>query len=172
MRIVKPSVNEDPKVIQKRMALDECCTCPSCSSDSVICTEEYDYAEPQVLWIKQYTRTEFKCMECGCIFESDPYDFEAKPSIAKDDQLFRSLEVLAVFSICVLIGLLCLLRSSLILDIIGSLFIIIACSGSVLLVIYLILINRVYKKHSFYKVFEPKEVHRSTRLEITDGKSE
>ena len=172
MRIVKPSINEDPKVIQKKMALDECCTCPSCSSDSVICTEVYDYAESQVLWIKKYTRTEFKCTECGCIFESDPYDFEAKPSIDKDDQLFRSLEVLAVFAICVLSGLLCLLHSSLIFDIIGSLLIIIGCSGSILLVIYLILINRVYKKHSFYKEFEPKEVHKSTRLEIMDGKSE
>lgn len=81
MRIIKPSTNEDPKVIQKKMALDECCTCPSCSSDSVVCTTEYEYTEPHVCWLKKWVRAEFRCNECGCVFESDPYDFRSKPAL-------------------------------------------------------------------------------------------
>lgn len=172
MRIVKPSINEDPKVIQKRMALDECCTCPSCSSDSVICTEEYDYTEPHVFWLKKYTRTEFECTDCGCMFESDPYDFESKPTLDSGDRFLRGVLVVSVSLIGFFIGTLCLISAKLVWDIIGSFLIITGCSGIILWVIYYILLCTVYKKHSFYKEFEPKEVHRSTRLEITDGKSE
>jgi len=168
MRIIKPSINEDPKIIQKKMALDECCTCPSCSSDSVVRTYEYDYTESHVFWLKKYIRTEFKCTECGCVFESDPYDLESKPTLDSGERFIKGFIVLSICFICLLFGTICLIK--LCWDILGSLFIIIGCSGIILWVIYYILLCTVYKKHSFYKEFEPEEVHRSTRLEITDSK--
>ena len=69
---------------------------------------------------------------------------------------------------CLLSGTVCLIKSCW--DILGSLLIVTGCSGIILWAIYYILLRTIHKKHVFYNEFEPKEVHRRTRVEIPDGK--
>lgn len=175
MRITKPSTNEDPKLLQKQMALEECEVCPSCSSkDSIIPTETCDYTETHLFWSKQWTRMEFKCCDCGCEFESDPYDFEAKPGI-NPDYLFCDSALIIVGCVVLIISGILMFSSSgatTFSDTLGAIFFIIGSLGIVFWTAYAILASNIYKKYNFYKEFEPKEVHRDIQMVVRDKTSE
>lgn len=90
MRIIKPSENEDPRKIQKELALKECYQCPVCKSsnvyavgqDSCSCTVDANvYTEHHMFWNKEYTRIEYICASCKCHYESDPFDYCAEPKL-------------------------------------------------------------------------------------------
>ena len=171
MRIIKPSTNEDPRLLQKQMALEECEVCPSCSSkDSIIPTETYDYTETHLFWSKQWTRMEFKCCECGCEFESDPYDFEANPRINPDYLFCDSFLIITGCVVLIIAGILMFLSSgaTTFSDILGSILFIIGSLGIVFWTVYAILSSNIYKKHQFYNDFEPQEVHRDIHIEVND----
>lgn len=97
MRITKPPRTEDPRVIQKQQALRGMYTCPSCHSKEVWDRGTMEYTERHLTWLKKWDRAVFKCLECHCQYESDPYNYRAEP--AEDIDSWRSLGRLFLFII-------------------------------------------------------------------------
>lgn len=157
MRILKPPKAERPQIITKRMALAECKHCPSCNSTKVHPDWEYkelgtfyatDYEEIHAFWTKQSKRVEFTCDSCGCVYESDPFDFIAVPN--------KYLATLLIaLGVCFFIFGMLAFGKDWERAIYHELANFICCAFCI---VYAVLCLTRYKHHQIYEDFEPTEV--------------
>lgn len=160
MKITKPANSENPKLIQKQLALAECDKCPCCG-DIHLKSESYIYRKRHLVWTETWTVSEFRCYGCGCEFESDPYDFESTPIYSHE---FPNKLVIIFLSIMMFIsGLIILLVDFCVAGIVlVSLGAIVGIVGGI--IIYLC--RTSYKRHEFYDKFVPIEKHTLTSTDI------
>lgn len=172
MKITKPSNSEDPRLIQKKLALTECEECPCCGN-TCLRSEHYDYTKRHLFWKEKWTVSEFKCnglYGCGCEFESDPYDFEAKPINVSSVAIgsFVGLMILFMF-----FGFMLFIYTNI--DdaevssqchIVGLIMMILSIVSSIVGGFAIYKFRNSYKHHEFYDKFVPIEKHLMTSKDI------
>ena len=174
MKILRPTNAEDPRRIQKLIALKECEKCPYCGN-SELDSGSYDYTKYHLFWKERYNTTKFYCEDCGCKFESDPYDFRSD----EYDLDIYPLLIVVISILFLLFGLLMVgvstnyvVENS---DIKKTCGIVLMCIGLVIIVIgvpIILLCKNAYKRHTFYDEFKPIERHILTMDDIDSIKLE
>lgn len=149
MRVIQPPAKENIKAIEYKQAIEECKYCPCCGSDNIDTITSIfpnEYRKIHFFWDEKYTTKEFRCRQCGCKFESDPYDTDTSVG-----EIFM-FTIKVIYILCVIIFLLGVEIGAIAISISG----IIVILNTTLLLIG----NNIYKKHKIKYTFQPYEVHR------------
>lgn len=162
MRITRPSYSEDPNYISKKLALDECKICPSCKSTAVYPRKDNygnlfpdEYTDYRLFWNMKFKRMVYTCPDCGCEYESDPYDYSAEPKTYQ-----------SIISMTCAIGLFAIAAAMMIGN--RSLWgIVVHIILGLAFTVFTILSKVIYKRHEFHS-YDPVEVHIDTRKLSTD----
>lgn len=172
MKITKPANSENPKIIQRKLALSECEKCPCCGSNrSHLDSQQYTYTNTHFLWKETWEVMEFTCRKCGCEFESDPYDFDSKPKGTYMMSIITGLTGVTSF----VSGIVMLAIDAQVPRIVCNIAMGVGICFGILCSALNILYRNVYKKHTFYNDFTPIEKHILTtkdlesKLNVSDG---
>ena len=168
MRITKPRDSEDPQKLQRKLAFVGCDKCPECGEMYNIETDENTHYLKHMFWYEYKDITEFVCKNCGCHYETDPYNKKAEPI----DTDFIKFMVWFFTIVCIILGSLFAYDSKNftgIMTIIGIITYIIGLIMCICGNIIIYLCDNIYKKYSFNDVnFVPIEKHYSLE-DITTG---
>lgn len=97
MTIIKPPDNEDPKVIEKELAITGCEICPCCKKkNTTMFSRRIKHIYEYKYWIEEYYTQNYTCPNCGCEYQSEPYWYSALPQDDTDATILFVMSLVAI----------------------------------------------------------------------------